>query len=84
MSDSKVSQLCSEIAASRNVSEIDRKLEQLKAELGGSDDSSLIETAFEMRNAVLELNQSQEGNESVTKRYIELQNQVGLERKFKA
>ncbi|EGQ9696262.1 hypothetical protein [Vibrio diabolicus] len=84
MSDSKVNQLCCEIAASRNVSEIDRKLEQLKAELGGSDDSGLIETAFEMRNAVLELNQSQEGNESVTKRYIELQNQVGLERKFKA
>ncbi|HCH1696682.1 TPA: hypothetical protein NKR24_004345 [Vibrio parahaemolyticus] len=79
-----IDHLCCEIAASRNVSEIDRKLEQLKAEFGDSDDSGLIEAAFEMRNAVLELNQSQEGNEYVTKRYIELQNQVGLEREFKA
>lgn len=84
MSNSKVNQLCCEIAASRNISEIDRKLEQLKAELGDSDDSGLVETAFEMRNALLELHQVQERDESVTKRYIDLQKKVGLNQKFKA
>ncbi|EHA1126440.1 hypothetical protein FG475_15070 [Vibrio navarrensis] len=84
MSNSKVNQLCCEISASRNISEIDRKLEQLKAALGDSDDSGLIETVFEMRNALLELNQVQERDEFVTKKYIELQKKVGLNQKFKA
>ncbi|WP_390241153.1 hypothetical protein [Vibrio sp. R78045] len=84
MSASKVSELCSEIAASRNVADIDNKIEQLKVELGDRDDLGLLGTALEMRNAALEFENTIENANATDKTNVELQKKFGLKCNFKA